>query len=249
MQVISVRDFHKTYEKTVAVRGLSFDVEPGHILGLVGPNGAGKTTTMRAIAGILPPTHGRLLIAGNDVVETPVAAKRELAYVPDDPHLFDALSVWEHLEFIASAYEVADLETAGAALLEQFELTEKRDAFAHGLSRGMRQKLAIACAYLHNPRAILLDEPLTGLDPRGIRIMRESIKQRAAAGAAILVSSHLMSLVEGLCTHVLILSSGNQLFFGTIAEARSAYEELGGEASLEDVFFHATEGTRTQTEA
>ncbi|TWU13675.1 ABC-type transporter ATP-binding protein EcsA [Symmachiella macrocystis] len=249
MQVISIRDFHKTYEKTVAVRGLSFDVEPGHILGLVGPNGAGKTTTMRAIAGILPPTHGRLLVAGHDVVETPVAAKRELAYVPDDPHLFDALSVWEHLEFIASAYEVADLETAGVSLLEQFELTEKRDAFAHGLSRGMRQKLAIACAYLHNPRAILLDEPLTGLDPRGIRIMRESIKQRAAAGAAVLVSSHLMSLVEGLCTHVLILSSGNQLFFGTIAEARSAYEELGGEASLEDVFFHATEGTRTQSEA
>ncbi|WP_197532405.1 ABC transporter ATP-binding protein [Symmachiella macrocystis] len=247
--MISIRDFHKTYEKTVAVRGLSFDVEPGHILGLVGPNGAGKTTTMRAIAGILPPTHGRLLVAGHDVVETPVAAKRELAYVPDDPHLFDALSVWEHLEFIASAYEVADLETAGVSLLEQFELTEKRDAFAHGLSRGMRQKLAIACAYLHNPRAILLDEPLTGLDPRGIRIMRESIKQRAAAGAAVLVSSHLMSLVEGLCTHVLILSSGNQLFFGTIAEARSAYEELGGEASLEDVFFHATEGTRTQSEA
>ncbi len=242
--VISITDFHKTYDKTVAVRGLTFSVEAGQILGLVGPNGAGKTTTMRAIAGILPPTHGRLVVGGHDVVNDPVAAKRELAYVPDDPRLFDSLSVWEHLEFIASAYDVADLESKGAALLEQFELTEKRDAYAHGLSRGMRQKLAIACAYLHDPGAILLDEPLTGLDPKGIRIMRESITARAEAGAAIIVSSHLMSLVEGLCTHVLILSSGSQMFCGTIAEARTAFAELGGEASLEEVFFHATEGNR-----
>lgn len=239
--LITVEDFHKTYGKTVAVRGLSFEVQPGQILGLVGPNGAGKTTTMRTIAGILPPTHGRLSVAGYDVVTDPVAAKRALAYVPDDPKLFDALSVWEHLEFIASAYEVSDMEPKGKELLELFELTEKRNVFAHELSRGMRQKLAIACAYLHDPSAILLDEPLTGLDPRGIRIMRQSILQRAASGAAVIVSSHLMSLVEGLCTHVLILSSGNQLFFGTIAETRSAYEELGGDASLEDVFFHATE--------
>ncbi len=246
--MISVTDFHKTYEKTIAVRGLTFEVQPGHILGLVGPNGAGKTTTMRAIAGILPPTHGKLSVAGHDIVTEPVAAKRELAYVPDDPRLFDALSVWEHLEFMASAYEVSDLEQKGSALLELFELSEKRDAYAHSLSRGMRQKLAIACAYVHDPSAILLDEPLTGLDPRGIRIMRESIKNRAESGTAVIVSSHLMSLVEGLCTHVLILSSGNQMFCGTIAEARTAYEELGSEASLEEVFFHATEGRREGTE-
>jgi len=240
--VISVTDFHKVYEKTVAVRGLTFEVQPGQILGLVGPNGAGKTTTMRAIAGILPPTDGELLIAGHNVVSDAVEAKRNLAYVPDDPRLFDSLSVWEHLEFIASAYNVENLDEAGAELLELFELTPKRNALAHGLSRGMRQKLAIACAYLHKPRAILLDEPLTGLDPRGIRIMQESIKQRAAEGAAVIVSSHLMSLVEGLCTHVLILSNGNQLVFGSIAEARGAYQELGVNATLEAVFFHATEG-------
>ena len=107
---ILVQEFHKTYERTVAVQGLSFVVEPGEILGLLGPNGAGKTTTMRAICGILPPTHGRLLIAGHDVVKDPVAAKRELAYVPDDPHLFDAMTIWEHLRFIAAAYRVREWE-------------------------------------------------------------------------------------------------------------------------------------------
>jgi ABC-2 type transport system ATP-binding protein len=239
--LVHVEDFHKTYRDTVAVAGLSFHVPAGVILGLVGPNGAGKTTTMRALAGIIRPTRGTLRIAGYDVVNAPLSAKRELAYIPDDPKLFEALTVWEHLEFIASAYRVSDFAPQAEALLQQFELVEKRRTMAQELSRGMRQKVAICCAYLHDPKAILFDEPLTGLDPYAIRTLKASIAQRAADGAGILISSHLLVLVEDLCTHLLILHKGQRLFYGSLDEARSQYADLQGAASLEDVFFRATE--------
>jgi ABC-2 type transport system ATP-binding protein len=240
---IVVEDFHKTYEGTVAVAGLSFRIAPGEILGLAGPNGAGKTTTMRTLAGILAPTRGRLMIDGHDVVLEPVAAKSALAYVPDDPHLFESLTVWEHLRFIASAYRVRDWTSRAEELLDQFELTGKRDALASELSRGMRQKVAICCGYLHEPKAILLDEPLTGLDPRGIRTMQESIRLRAGHGTAIMVSSHLLSLVQDLCTTILILHKGRMLVHGSLADLRRRVDEEGRNDSLEELFFRLTEGT------
>jgi len=240
--VIQVIDFHKAYRETVAVTALSFDVQPGQVLGLLGPNGAGKTTTLRAIAGVIPPTHGRLLIGGHDVCTEPVAAKQLLAYVPDDPKLFDALTIWEHFQFIAAAYRVRDFQAKSQALLDQFELTPKRDSLAQELSRGMRQKLAVCCAYLHDPRAILFDEPLTGLDPHGIRTMKASVRQRASAGAAVVVSSHLLALVQDLCTHLLILHHGRRLFFGPVEDAKAAFASVSGDASLEELFFRATEG-------
>jgi len=239
--LIRVEDYHKTYRETVAVAGLSFEVPAGTVLGLVGPNGAGKTTTLRALAGIIRPTRGRLSIAGHDVLTDSLAAKRELACIPDDPKLFDALTVWEHLEFMAAAYRVSDFASKGELLLQQFELVEKRRTMAQELSRGMRQKVAICCAYLHDPKAILFDEPLTGLDPHAIRTLKGSIGERAALGAAVVVSSHLLALVEDLCTHLLILNKGQRLFYGSLAEARSRYAGLQGEASLEEVFFRATE--------
>ena len=247
--MIRVEDFHKAYGQTVAVAGLSFEVQPGQVLGLLGPNGAGKTTTMRAVAGIIPPTRGRLIVAGHDVASQPVEAKRQLAYVPDDPRLFDALTVWEHLDFIAAAYRVDAWQERGSRLLERFELTDRRDTLAAELSRGMRQKVAICCAYLYEPRAILLDEPLTGLDPRGVRTMKTSVQERAAAGAAVVVSSHLLALVEDLCTHLLILHRGSRLFFGPVTEARAAFAEMSADASLEDVFFRLTEGAAPTTPA
>jgi ABC-2 type transport system ATP-binding protein len=239
--LIEVADFHKTYRDTVAVSGLSFRVGPGEILGLVGPNGAGKTTTLRAVAGIIPPTHGRLIVAGHDVVADPLAAKRKMAYVPDDPKLFESLTVWEHLEFVAAAYRLGHFEAKAEDLLRRFELVEKRNAPAQELSRGMRQKVAIACAYLHDPEAILFDEPLTGLDPTGIRTAKESIVHRAGQGAAVVVSSHLLALVEDICTHLLILNRGKRLFFGSVDEARTAFADPGARLSLEDVFFRAIE--------
>ncbi len=239
--MIRVEDYHKAYDETVAVEGLSFDVAAGSVLGLVGPNGAGKTTTLRAIAGIIPPTSGRLSIAGHDIVRSPIPAKREMAYVPDDPKLFDTLTVWEHFEFIAATYRVQGFEAKATRLLEEFELTEKKDTVAQELSRGMRQKVAIVCAYLHAPKAILLDEPLTGLDPRAIRTMKDSITQAAEGGAAAIISSHLLSLVEDLCSHLLILHRGKSLFFGTLQEARSQFTDLSADATLEEIFFRATE--------
>ncbi len=247
--MIVVQDYHKVYRETVAVDGLSFEVAPGSILGLLGPNGAGKTTTLRALAGILRPTRGRMFVAGHDVVADPVAAKRRLAYIPDDPKLFDALTVWEHLQFIASAYRVGEFREKGEELLRRFDLTEKREAMAQELSRGMRQKVAICCAYLHEPRAILFDEPLTGLDPYAIRTLKESIIERAKAGAAVVVSSHLLSLVEDLCTHLLILDRGRSLFQGTLSEAGTQYAGLQGIASLEEVFFRATGPVRSPESA
>jgi ABC-2 type transport system ATP-binding protein len=240
--VIEVLHLHKAYRATVAVEDLSFPVGPGQILGLLGPNGAGKTTTMRAVAGVIPPTRGQIIVAGHDVVRSPVAAKKALAYVSDDPKLFDALTVFEHLEFIASAYHVADLEAKADRLLEQFELTEQRNTLGQELSRGMRQKVAICCAYLHDPLAIVVDEPLTGLDPRGIRTMKQSLRERARRGAAIVISSHLLALVEDLCTHLLILHRGRQLFFGGADRAREVFATAGADTSLEEVFFRVTEG-------
>jgi len=239
--VITVEDFHKAYGDTLAVSGLSFEVSGGEILGLVGPNGAGKTTTLRAITGIIPPTKGTLRVNGHDVVADPVAAKRDIAYIPDDPRLFDALTVWEHLEFTASAYRVGNFKPVAERLIQDFELAEQRNTMSQELSRGMRQKVSICCAYLYEPKVILYDEPLTGLDPRGIRTLKQSVVDRAGKGVAIIISSHLLSLIEDLCTHLLILHRGKRLFFGRVSDARTAFAQMGADASLEDVFFHATE--------
>jgi len=241
--VISVREFHKAYDRTVAVRGISFVAEPGQIWGLIGPNGAGKTTTMRAISGMVRPSRGELSVDGHDIVQDPVAAKRLLAYVPDDPQLFPDLTVEQHLAFVAAAYRVPAVEVVAGELLDRFALIPKRSTPARDLSRGMRQKLAICCASFHDPRALLLDEPLTGLDPHGIRVLKDSLRERAAAGAAVVVSSHLLAMVEDLCTHLLILSQGRQQFCGPIADLKAAFLSEEDQATLERIFFLATEST------
>jgi ABC-2 type transport system ATP-binding protein len=245
--MIIVEDFHKAYDRSPAVSGLSFTVESGQILGLIGPNGAGKTTTMRAISGIITPSRGRLIVNGHDVVRTPVAAKKVLAYVSDDPQLFTDLSVDQHLAFTAAAYGVEHAEEKAAELLHTFELTSRRQTAARDLSRGMRQKLAICCAYLHEPSALLLDEPLTGLDPHGIRVLKDSLRARAAAGAAVIISSHLLAMVEDLCTHVLILSRGESRFFGPVEDLKLQFREDEEQATLEKIFFLATAHSKEET--
>ncbi len=244
--IIVVEDFHKTYGSTVAVAGVSFAVAPGEVLGLVGPNGAGKTSTLRALAGILVPTRGRLFVAGHDVVRQPAAANAQLAYVPDDPMLFERLTVWEHFLFTASIYRVRGWVPTAERLLDRLELTAKRRALASELSRGMRQKVAIGCAYLHAPRALLLDEPLTGLDPHGIRTMKALIREHAAAGNAVIVSSHLLSLFEDLCTTFLILHHGRVVRHGGLDELRGELAADGRRESLEELFFRLTDGARPQ---
>jgi ABC-2 type transport system ATP-binding protein len=238
--VIRVRDFHKAYDRTVAVAGISFEVEPGQILGLIGPNGAGKTTTLRALTGIIPPSRGELSVAGFDLQQSPLEAKARLAYIPDDPQLFHDLTVQQHLAFTSTGYRVTDAEAKVQRLVDDFQLAEKKNTPVSDLSRGMKQKLAVCCAYLHDPQALLFDEPLTGLDPRGIRALKDSIRQRAASGAAVIISSHLLAMVEDICTHVLILDRGQQRYCGTILEVITEFAAGESNSTLEEVFFQAT---------
>jgi ABC-2 type transport system ATP-binding protein len=233
--VISVDGLEKQYGELTAVRGLSFTVQPGEVLGLVGPNGAGKTTTIRSIAGIIVPTRGQIRIGEHDLGTEAVAAKSLLAFIPDEPHLFDYLTVEEHLRFVGRLYQVADVEQRMPGLLAELELAEKRTALPGELSRGMKQKLAIACGLLHQPRALLLDEPLTGLDPVGIRRMKATIVRRAHEGTAVILSSHLLHLVEEICTRILVMKAGQAVAFGTVAEIVASRPTLAGRR-LEDVF-------------
>jgi ABC-2 type transport system ATP-binding protein len=233
--VIEAEGLHKVYGDLAAVQDLSFRVLPGEVVGLVGPNGAGKTTTLHCLAGITVPTRGRIRVAGHDLAADPVAAKSALAFVPDEPHLFEYLTVEEHLRFVARLYRVPDVAQRIPGVLRELELEDRRGALPEELSRGMKQKLAIACALIHDPKALLLDEPLTGLDPVGIRRMKATILDHARAGAAVILSSHLLHLVEEICTRVLIMRRGRVLAFGTIAEIVAARPDLAGRR-LEDVF-------------
>ncbi|HVS51694.1 MAG TPA: ABC transporter ATP-binding protein [Opitutaceae bacterium] len=241
--MIEVSALTKRYGDFTAVRELSLIVRPGEVLGLVGPNGAGKTTTLRCLAGIIPASSGAIRIAGHDLAGDPVAAKRALAFFPDEPRLFDYLTVRQHLNFVARIYNVRDHEARAQPLLDEFEIADKADQLPGGLSRGMKQKLAIACGLLHAPQVMFFDEPLTGLDPLGIRRMKNSIVKRAREGATIILSSHLLHLLEEVCSHVLILKKGGKLADGTLAEVAARFSNGETAVSLEEVFIRATGGT------
>jgi ABC-2 type transport system ATP-binding protein len=238
--MIEVESLTKLYGDFVAVDGLSFAVRPGEVMGLVGPNGAGKTSTLRCLAGIIPPTRGSIRICDHDLGRDPLAAKRTLAWFTDEPRLFEYLTVDQHLAFTARIYQVANYQAQAGQLLEELELADKRDCFPNQLSRGMKQKLVIACGLLHDPRVIYFDEPLTGLDPMGIRRMKDSILKRAREGAAIIISSHLLHLVQEICSHILILKSGRKIGAGTIQEIARQFSDPAGDTDLEAVFFRAT---------
>jgi ABC-2 type transport system ATP-binding protein len=242
--MIEVDGLIKNYGEIRAVQDMSFAVREGEILGLVGPNGAGKTTTLRCMTGIIPPTSGRIRIAGFDLVEQPLDAKRRLAFVPDEPRLFDYLTAWDHMLITARLYDVGDGAARAATLLEELELADRRTAFPSELSRGMKQKLMVAMALLHRPRALLLDEPLTGLDPAAMRRMKERIRNTARDGVAVILSSHMLHLVEELCERVVLVVKGKKALDGTLDEIRAASPELGGNADLEAIFMKAVEGER-----
>jgi ABC-2 type transport system ATP-binding protein len=241
---IAVERFSRTYATSggsfTAVNDLSFDVTSGEIVGLIGPNGAGKTTTLRSLAGILRPTSGRVSIDGHDIIEDPLEAKRRLAFMPDEPHLFEYLTVEEHLRLVARLYGVTDFDRRSAALIDELELKGKERSLPGELSRGMRQKVIIACGLVREATTLLFDEPLTGLDPLGIRRMRETIVARGRAGAAILLSSHLLHLVEEICTRVIIMDHGNKIGDGTVEELRARADFAEAGSNLEQIFLRVT---------
>ena len=241
---IAVEHFGRTYATTTgsftAVDDLSFAVASGEIVGLIGPNGAGKTTTLRSLAGILRPTSGRVRIDGHDLIDDPLEARRRLAFMPDEPHLFEYLTVEEHLRLVARLYGVDDFDRRANALLDELELKGKEGSLPGELSRGMRQKVVIACGLVRPATTLLFDEPLTGLDPIGIRRMRNTIVARARDGAAILLSSQLLHLVEEVCSRVIIMDRGRKIADGTFAELASRADLATAGSSLEQIFLRVT---------
>jgi ABC-2 type transport system ATP-binding protein len=237
---LALERFSRTYGDLTAVDDLSFEVGAGEIVGLIGPNGAGKTTTLRALAGILRPSAGRVRIDGHDIVDDALEAKRRLAFMPDEPHLFEYLTVEEHLRLTGRLYGVRDIDQRAAALLEELELVGKERALPGELSRGMRQKVVIACGLVRDATTLLFDEPLTGLDPFGIRRMRETIVSRGRSGAAILLSSHLLHMVEEICTRVIVMDRGRKVADGTVGELAARADLAQAGSNLEQIFLRVT---------
>ncbi len=235
--MIEVVNLNKAYEGVRVLSQLSFTANDNEILGVIGPNGAGKTTTMRCITGIHPPTSGLIRISGYDVQEDEMAAKAELGFVGDTPLLFDRLTVLEHLIFAQKTFDAEDDDRIDE-LMDRFELMDIEDAIAQDLSRGTRQKVALAMALVHSPTALVLDEPMVGLDPAGMQELRDILAEEAEAGTAVLLSSHQLDEVERLCQRFLIIHEGQRQAYGTLDEINA---QLAGDVdSLEAAFFTAT---------
>jgi ABC-2 type transport system ATP-binding protein len=239
--MLLVDELKKYYRTTLAVDGVSFSVADGEILGLLGPNGAGKTTILRSIAGIVHMTSGRIRIAGHDLSTDERGAKRNLAFVPETPNPYEMLTVYEHIRFIAMAYDTLDkFEERARALLERFDLYEKRNDLVATLSKGMKQKLAVACAFTHDAQVILFDEPLIGIDPKGARELKNMMIEAKDAGCSILVSTHMLDTAERLCDRILIIDRGKVVTEGTLSELHER-AQMGADATLEDMFLKLTE--------
>ncbi len=238
--MLSIHGLVKDYGKLRAVDGLTFAVQGGEIVGLLGPNGAGKTTALRCIASILRPTAGRIAICGHDLETDELAAKRALAYVPELPNPYEMLTVMEHLRFIAAAFDTPEELGLADELLRRFDLWEKRNDLAASLSKGMRQKLAAVCAFLHRATVYCFDEPMIGIDPKGARELKDALGEHRDAGHAVLISTHQLDTAERLCDRVIILQRGRVLAEGTLAELQER-ARMGAEATLEDMFLRLTE--------
>lgn len=244
--MLQVFELVKEYKNCRAVDGLSFAIRPGEIVGLLGPNGAGKTTCLRCVAGILRPTAGNIVINGHDLLADQAKAKAGLAFVPELPSLYELLTVDEHLRFIAMCFNTLDVyEAEGPALLARYHLAEKKDELVATLSKGMRQKLSIACAFVHRANVLLFDEPLIGIDPAGVAEVKRELQRAKADGCAILISTHLLDTAERLCDRVIILARGRKVAEGTLEELRALSDMQG--AALESVFLKLTSEGAVET--
>ncbi|HBJ75415.1 MAG TPA: ABC transporter [Syntrophaceae bacterium] len=234
--MIELTNLTKDYGTTLAVNHLSLNVSAGEIYGFIGPNGAGKTTTIRMMGGIIEPTAGKIVIAGIDVEKDPVAAKKIIGFVPDRPYLYEKLTGMEFLKFIADLYHVEPerLARKSEELLKQFALWEWADEIIEAYSHGMKQRLIIAAALLHDPKVMIIDEPMVGLDPEAVSMVKHILKGLAARNVTIFVSTHTLSLAEDLCDRIGVIHKGTLLTQGTVAELNLTAKT--GEARLEEVF-------------
>lgn len=235
--MLSVINLVKTYGKQNAVNDISFELQGGEVVGLLGPNGAGKSTTMKCIVGLLRKTSGEITLGGYDHLS--VEAKRLFSYIPETPYVYDLLTVYEHMQFVAQAYGVKDWKGKADEYLELFELADKRDKLGRDLSKGMRQKVSICCALLPDPQVLFFDEPMIGLDPKAIKNTKKIFKELKEAGKTILVSTHLIDSVESIADRVMILKNGNIVGNDTISNLKQQFVQEEG-TSLEDLFLEMT---------
>jgi ABC-2 type transport system ATP-binding protein len=244
--VIRAEGLVKTFGSFTAVDDVSLDVPEGQIHGFLGPNGAGKTTTIRMIAGLLQPTRGKVIIDGHDLAREPEAAKRALGFIPDRPFLYEKLTAAEFLRFHAGLYglEGAEVEQRAGELLELFELDQRRDDLVESFSHGMKQRLVMCAAFLHRPEAVLVDEPMVGLDPKGARLIKDIFRAQSEKGVAILMSTHTLEVAQEMCDRISIILGGRIIARGTVEEL----QELAGheDAHLTPVFLKLTGGTGFQ---
>jgi len=244
--MIAIIDLVKKYGTFAAVDGVSLEVERGEIHGFLGPNGAGKTTTIRMIAGLLKPTAGRILVNGHDLASDPERAKASLGFIPDRPFIYEKLTAGEFLRFHAGLYGMdgGGVTERVREMLELFELTRWEDELVESFSHGMKQRLVMCAAFLHRPEAVLVDEPMVGLDPRGARLIKDVFRRMSGRGVAILMSTHTLEVAQEMCDRISIILKGRIIARGTVTELRA----MAGnpDDQLTSVFLKLTGGTGLQ---
>jgi ABC-2 type transport system ATP-binding protein len=241
--MIRLINLTKTYRSFKAVDNLNLDVPAGEVFGFLGPNGAGKTTTIRMMAGVLRPTTGTVELNGFDLAVQPAEAKQVVGFIPDRPYLYEKLTGMEFLRFMAGLYRVnsgADSEKRAAALLEQFDLMGWSDELIESYSHGMKQRLVMCAALLPEPKIIIVDEPMVGLDPKAARLVKDIFKQQARDGTTVFMSTHSLGVAQEVCGEIAIISQGRIIARGTADELR---QRAGVGGDLEETFLRLTEET------
>jgi ABC-2 type transport system ATP-binding protein len=247
--MIAVHDLVKTYGTFTAVDGINLDVQSGEIHGFLGPNGAGKTTTLRIIGGLLKPTSGQVLVNGHDLATHPEAAKASLGFIPDRPFIYEKLTGGEFLRFHAGLFGLRDeggdeVGRRVREMLDAFELARWENELVESFSHGMKQRLVMSAAFLHRPRAVVVDEPMVGLDPRGARLIKDVFRRMSEHGVAILMSTHTLEVAQEMCDRISIILKGKIIARGTVDDLRA--QSGGGDAQLTEVFLKLTGGSALQ---
>ena len=248
--MIEINRVTRKYGKKIAVNEMSLTAPAGEVLAFLGPNGAGKTTTIKMMVGLLQPTAGEILICGHDVIREHRQAKACVGYVPDQPHLYDKLTGRETLEFVASMYGLprSEVQASVEKQIAVFELSEFVDQLTENYSHGMKQRTVFATALVHNPQVLIVDEPMVGLDPRSMRLVKDLLRQQATDGVTVFMSTHTLAVAEEIADRVGIIDHGNLQFLGTIADLRSHLKQH--DTSLERLFLQLTsENGKAKTSA
>ncbi len=239
--MIRIEQLEKRYGSFQALHPLDLHVRTGEVFGFLGPNGAGKTTTIRLLAGVLPPTAGRITIDGFDLLTDTVQAQQRVGFIPDRPYLHEKLTGYEFLEFVAGIYGMpaSHVKTEGRRLLEVYELGPFGDRLIEGYSHGMKQRLVLCATLLHEPRLMIVDEPMVGLDPHGARQIKDVFRSIADSGRTVFLSTHTLDVAEEVCDRIGIINKGRLVALGTMAELRASAD--AGDADLEEVFLTVVE--------